>query len=166
MHVGARLVGGRHAIDGAGHLAVDQDDALVAFLHLGAELLHHEGLAEDELEHLDQRVEVGVVLADAEDGRAAVAVERLDDDVLVLGAEALRILDAARDKRRRHEIEKVEDEHFLGRIAHAGGIVDDERLGMDALQEMRRRDVGHVEGRVLAQQDDIAVGQRQRLGRP
>ena len=91
VHVGARLVGGRHAIDGAGHFAVDQDDALVAGAHLGPVLLHHEGLAEHGLEQLDQRVEVGVAGADAEHGGAAVAVERLQDDVLVLGAEGLHV---------------------------------------------------------------------------
>ncbi len=30
---------------------------------------------------------------------------------------------------------------------------------MDALEQVRRRDVGHVEGRVLAQQHDVAAGQ-------
>ena len=60
VQVGARLVGCRHAVDGARHLAVDEDDALVAVAHLGPVLLHHERLAEHGLEQLDQRVEVGV----------------------------------------------------------------------------------------------------------
>ncbi len=83
MHVGARLALRRHAIDGTRHLAVDQDDALVAAPHLGPVLLHHERLAKHRLEQLDQRIEVGITRLDAEHRRAAVAVERLDDDVLV-----------------------------------------------------------------------------------
>jgi hypothetical protein len=35
MHVGARFALGRHAVDGADRLAVDQDDALVALAYLG-----------------------------------------------------------------------------------------------------------------------------------
>ena len=70
------------AVDGARHLAVDEDDALVAVSDLGPVLLHHERLAEHGLEQLHQRGGVGVVGRDAEDGGAAVAVERLQDDVL------------------------------------------------------------------------------------
>jgi len=36
-----------------------------------------------------------------------------------------------------------------------GRIVDDEGLWVDALEQVRRGDVGHIEGRVLAQEDDI-----------
>ena len=45
-HVGADVVGRRHAIDRALRLAVDQDDALVALRHRRQELLDHPGLAE------------------------------------------------------------------------------------------------------------------------
>ncbi len=55
MHVGARLVFGRHAVDGADRLAIDEDDALVALAHLGQVALHDKGLAEALLEQLDQR---------------------------------------------------------------------------------------------------------------
>ena len=44
-HVGAQIVGGGHAVDGAGEFAVDQDDALVAALDLGQEALDHPWLA-------------------------------------------------------------------------------------------------------------------------
>src|SRR5262245_15671969 len=77
VHVGARFVRGRNTIDGARHLAVDEDDALVAGAHLGPILLYHEGFAEHGLEQLHQRIEVGVTLADAEHGGTAVAVQRL-----------------------------------------------------------------------------------------
>ena len=37
-------------------------------------------------------------------------------------------------------------------------IVDHQRLGMDALEQMRRGDVGQVERRVLPHQDDVVAG--------
>ena len=97
--------------------------------------------------------------AHAEHGSAAVAVQRLDDDVLVLGAEALHVVGVARDQRRRHQVEEIEHEHLLGRVAHVGRIVDHQRLGMDALEQVRGGDVGHVERRVLAQQDHVQLAE-------
>ena len=87
MHVGARLAGRRHAVDGADRLAVDQDDALVALPHVGQVALDDEGLAEGVLEDLEQRGEILVAAGDPEDAGAAIAVERLDDDVAMLLAE-------------------------------------------------------------------------------
>ena len=63
------------------------------------------------------------------------------------------------DQRRRHQILEQRDEQFLRRVAHMGRIVDDQRPGMDALEDMRRRDVGHVERRVLPHQHDIGLRQ-------
>ena len=87
MHVGARIVLGRHAVDGADRLAVDQDDALVALAHVLQIALHDEGLAEHLAEHFEQRGEIAVGLVQMEDAGAAIAVERLDDDVAELLAE-------------------------------------------------------------------------------
>ena len=87
MHVGARLALGRHAVDHAHRLAVDQDDALVALAHLGQVALGDHRLAAALGEHLQQRVEVLVVGPHAEHAGAAVAEQRLQDDVLVLVAE-------------------------------------------------------------------------------
>ena len=162
VQVGARFALLRHAVDGARHLAIDEDDALVTFRHLGPVLLHHERLAEHGLEQLHQRGGVGVVLRDAEDGGTPVAVERLQDHVLHLSAERLHVGKRAGDDGGRHQVEKIEDEDLFRRIAHVRGVVDDERLGVNALEQMRRRDVGHVEGRILAQQHHVAV--RQILG--
>ena len=108
-------------------------------------------------EQLDQRVEVGVAFRDAEHGGAAIAVERLHHDVLVLVAEGLDRLGVAGDERRRHQIEEVEHEHLLRRVAHGGGVVDHQRLGVDALEKMRGGDVGHVEGRVLAEMHHVEL---------
>ena len=60
----------------------------------------------------------------------------------------------------------MRDEELLGRVAHLGGVVDDQRARMHVLQHVRRRDVGHVEGRVLAHQHDIDAGEVERLRGP
>src|SRR6266540_1467040 len=63
-HIGAQVVGRRHAVDRARELAVDQDDALVTLLYGRQELLHHPGLAESRGEHVVKRAEVQVVAGD------------------------------------------------------------------------------------------------------
>ncbi len=158
MQVRAGLVGRRYAVDGAGELAVDEDDALVAFPHLRDVALHHDRLAEGDAQKLDERIEIGVALRNAEHRGAAIAVKRLHHDVLVLVAEGADGVRRAGDERWRHQIEKVEHEHLLRRIAHARWVVDHERLGLEALQEMRRGDIGHVEGRVLAEMHHVERG--------
>ncbi len=73
----------------------------------------------------------------------------------MLGAEGLHILEVARDECRRHQVEEIQNPDLLRRVADVPGIVDHQRLGVDALQQVRRCDVGHVERRVLAQQHDV-----------
>ena len=58
-------------------------------------------------------------------------------------------------KRRRHQVGKFGDEDFLRRVAHMGRIVDHQRPGMDALEHVRRGDIGEVERRILAQQHHV-----------
>ena len=89
VHVGARFAFRGDAVEAGHRLAVDEDDALVALAHLGQVTLDHERLAEALLEQLDQRREVVVALLDEEHAGAAIAVERLDDDVAVLLAEGV-----------------------------------------------------------------------------
>jgi len=74
---------GTRLID-ADRLAVDQDDALVALAHLRQVALGDHGLAAALGEHFQQRVKVLVVGPHAENAGAAVAEQRLQDDVLVL----------------------------------------------------------------------------------
>ena len=69
------------------------------------------------------------------------------------------------DQGRRHDVVEMRDEQLLRRVAHARRIVHHQRLGMDVLQQMRRRDVRHVERRILAQQDDVERRQVEHLGR-
>jgi hypothetical protein len=82
----------------------------------------------------------------------------------VLAPERLDLAPVAGDQRRRHQVGELRDEDLLGRVAHLRRIVDDERLRMDALEEMRRRDVGHVEGRILAQQHHVGLREVDPLG--
>ena len=139
----------------AGELAIHQNDALVAVLHRGQEFLHHPRLAEHGGEQIVQRAEIEVLVRQAEHRFAAFAVQRLHDDVAVLGAKRLDRFEIAGDQRRRHQLGKFGDKNFLRRIAHMGRIVDHERLRMNALEHVRRRDVGQIERRVLAQQHDV-----------
>ena len=62
----------------------------------GTVALHHHGVGAALVQRLDDRAEVQAVGADAEDARAAHAVERLQDDVAVLGVEALAAPSASR----------------------------------------------------------------------
>src|SRR4029079_3205216 len=159
VQVCTRFAGLRYAIECARDFAIDQDNAFVTVFHFRPEFLNHERFAEHGLKQFDQRAEISVTGLDTEHRRAAVAVERLDDDVFVFGAERLHVGALARDERRRHQIEKIEDEQFFGRVADVRGVVDDKRFWVNALEQMRRRDVGHVEWRVLPQQNDVELGE-------
>ena len=155
MHVGAVLVHGGYAVDGACHLTIDQDDPLVASAHVGQVFLGDEGLAEGLGEHLQQRGEILVALAQAEHARTAVAIERLQDDVAMLAAEGREFEGVAADQRLRHELRIVQHEELLRGVAHFLRIVDHQRLRMDRLQHVGGGDVAHVEGRVLAHEDHV-----------
>ena len=155
MHVGAGLALRRHAVDRARIFAVHQNDALVALAHFGNITLDDDRLAIEGGEHLQHRTQILVVRLHAEDARAAIAVKRLDDDVLVLGAEGVDLHAIRGDERGRHQPLELGDEQFLRRVAHMRRIVHHQRPGMDAFQQMRGRDVGHVEGRVLPHQHHI-----------
>ncbi len=149
------IVRRRHAVDGAGELAVDQDDALVAMLHRGEEALDHPGLSEGDREQVEQRAEVEVLRYHAEHRGAAMAAQRLHDDHAVLVAERIDLGEVARDQRRRHQLREIHHEQLLRRVAHAGRVVDHKGVRMDALQIARRGDVGEIERRILPQQHDI-----------
>ncbi len=63
------------------------------------------------------------------------------------------------DQGRRLQAGELGDEQLLRRVAHFARIVDHQGLRMHRLQEEGGVDVGHVERRVLAQQDDVELGQ-------
>jgi hypothetical protein len=90
MHVGAVVIGAGHAVDGTRHLAIDEDDALVARPHLRQVALRDDRLLEQLPEHFEERREVLVALMGLEDAGPAIAVERLEDDVAMLAAEGVQ----------------------------------------------------------------------------
>ena len=108
-----------------------------------------------------QRGEVAVIGIEAEHARPSIAVERLEDDVAMFGLEVPQNADIPRDGRGRREIGEIEDQELFGRVAHPEGIVDDERSALEPVQNVGRRDVTHIEGRVLAQPDDIDIAKVQ-----
>ena len=48
---------------------------------------------------------------------------------------------------------------FLRRVAHMRRVVDHQRLGVDALEQMGGGHISEVEGRVLAQQHHVEFGE-------
>ena len=155
VEIGARLSLVGHARDGAGDFAVDQNDALVALADLRQVALGDDRLAELLGIHFQQRAEIVVAGPEVEHAGAAVTVERLDDDVAMLVAEPPDRLRIARDQGRRHQVRIAVDVDFLRRVAHLGRVVHHQRRRVDMLEKMGRRDVGQVEGRILAQQDHV-----------
>jgi hypothetical protein len=81
----------------------------------------------------------------------------------VLGAEGADRFRVAGDQGRRHQVGELGDEDFLGRVAHPVRVVDDQRAFGQALQDVGRRDVAHVEGRVLAQVHHVHGAKVERL---
>ena len=77
-------------------LAADHQHALVALRDLRHEALHHDGGRAVVVERLDDGAQVQPVGPDAEDAHAAHAVQRLEDDLLVLGVEARDTSSASR----------------------------------------------------------------------
>src|SRR5689334_20754653 len=98
MQVGARLARRRHPVDRPGGHAVDQDDALVALADFRQVALDDQRLAIELGEQLEDRVQVVVLGRDVEDAGAAVAEQRLDDDIALLAAEGDDVLAAAGDE--------------------------------------------------------------------
>ena len=110
-------------------------------------------------EHLQERVQVLVLRPDVEYARAAVAEERLEDDVAVPATEIDDHVALGGDQCRRHQFGKAGDEEFLRRVPHMDRVVDHQRVCLDVLQNVGGGDVGHVEGRVLAHQHDVHAGE-------
>ncbi len=107
------------------------------------------------VEQIVKRAEIEILAREPEHRLAAFAVERLHHDVAVLGAERLDLGEVARHQRRGHQVGKLGDEHLLRRVAHMRRIVDHQRPGMDALEQVGRRHIGEVERRILAQQHHV-----------
>src|SRR6185436_8063667 len=80
MQVRARLPFRRDAVDRAGRLAVDQNDALVAIADLRQVALRNHRLSIELGKHFLERVQILILSRDMKDAGAAVTEQRLDDD--------------------------------------------------------------------------------------
>ena len=108
-------------------------------------------------EHFKQRAQILVTGLDVKHPGAAIAEQRLDDDVLVFIAEGMNLGPVIGDQGRRHQAVEMGDEKLFRRITDMSRVVDHQGLWVDMLKHMRRGDIGHVEGRVLAHQHHIHV---------
>ena len=68
---------------------------------------------------------------------------------------ALISVEVVGDQGRRHQLGELGDEQLLGRVADRDRVVDHQRLRVDPLEQVRGRDVGQVERRILAHQHDV-----------
>jgi hypothetical protein len=157
MHVGPGFAFRRNAIERTDCVSVHQDDALVALAHLRNVALHDDRLAIELREHLQQRVEILVVAFQPEHARTAIPVERLDDDVAMRRSERADFLPVRCNARGRHDALEQRHEQLLRRVAHVERIVDHKRLGMNPLEQMSGRNVGHVERRVLPHEHHVRL---------
>ena len=83
----------------------------------------------------------------------------------MFGAEIANEIAVRGDQCRRHQRTELVHEQLLGRVAHLHRIVDHQGFGVDLLEQMSRRDVGHVERRVLPHEHHVHDGQVEHLRR-
>jgi uncharacterized iron-regulated membrane protein len=123
--VAAHLAALRDARQAVGHrLAADDQHALVALGDLGHEALHHQRGGAHAVQGLGDGAEVQAVGLDAEDAGAAHAVERLQDDVVVLGVEAAHLVGVARHQRRADELRELHHRQLLRVVAQRRRLVE------------------------------------------
>ena len=113
------------------------------------------------VQRLGDAAEVEPVGADAEDAHPAHAVERLEDDVAVLGVEAADLGRLARDQRRRDVLRELQDRQLLRVVAQRARTIEHARaLALGLLQQVGGVEVLAVEGRILAHQHRVDLVQR------
>ena len=93
------------------------------------------------------------------DSRPAIAVKRFDDDIAMAFAKGADLARIAGDQRWRGQFGKIQHQKLFRAVADPERIVDDESLGMNAIQKMRIGDIGHIKGGVLAQPDHVEFRQ-------
>ena len=138
------------------HPFVAQDD-------LGQELLHHHGLLALAVQGFGDAAQVQTVVLDPKDASTAHAVERLEDDVAVLGMKAPNVGRITRHQRGADELSKLENRQFFGVIANGPRLVENLRaLPLGLLEQVGGIEVLAVKWRVLAHHHAIKVFERLR----
>ena len=104
---------------------------------------------------------VQAVGLDPENARAAHAVERLEDDVVVLGMKAFDVQRVARDQGRTDELGPFQDGQFFRMVAQRAGLVEHPgALALGLLQQVGGVEKFAVERRVLAHHHRVEVLER------
>jgi len=104
--------------------------------------------------------QVGVVLAVAEYRCTAHAVQRLEDHVTTAFGELAQDVDATADQGWRHALRELSGEQLFVAVAQALWAVDHQHtFALGLLQQVGAVDELHVEGRILAHQDHVQLGQ-------
>ena len=138
------------------HPLIAQDD-------LGQELLHHHGLLTLAVQGFGDAAQVQTVVLDPKDASTAHAVERLEDDVAVLGMKAPNVGRITRHQRGADELSKLENRQFFGVIANGPRLVENLRaLPLGLLEQVGGIEVLAVKWRVLAHHHAIKVFERLR----
>jgi hypothetical protein len=144
-----------------GNLAADQQQALVAQHDVGQVALHHHAGGAALVERFDDGAQVHAIGPDAEDAHAAHAVQRLEDDVLVLCMEGADGIGLARHQRGRRKLRELHQRELLGVVAQRARAVEDARaFALGLLQQVRGVEELAVERRVLAHQHGVEAVQR------
>jgi len=100
---------------------------------------------------LDDDADIGTAQLQAENRGAAHAVQRLENDVAVLGQKTPYLLRLGGDQRRRGALGEIRGKQLFIGVAQAPGAVDDQQpLGFGQLQQVGAENIVHVKGRILA----------------
>jgi hypothetical protein len=103
------------------------------------------------VQRLDDGAQVQRIGLHAEDAHAAHAVQRLEDDVLVLRVEGAHVVGAARDQRGAHVLRELHDRELFRVVAQRARLVEHPgALALGLLQQVRGVEVFAVKRRVLA----------------
>ena len=57
------------------------------------------------------------------------------------------------------QVGKIQYQKFFRVISHPKRVIDHQRVRVNPIQQMRRRDIVHIKGRILAQPDHIKISQ-------
>jgi len=139
-------------------LAADHQHALVAQFDGAQKLLHHDGLRAVPVERLHDAAQIEAVLLDPEDAHAAHAIERLQDDVLVLGMEQPDVLRRARDQGRGNQFGELKNGQFFRMVAQRARPVEDPRaFALGLFEQVRGVEKLVVKRRILAHHDRVEL---------
>src|SRR5690606_23971125 len=116
--VAAQLAGRRDPRQRIRHrLAIDDEYALVAFADGGEIALRHAEALLEGGDDLEYDTGVAIISAHAEHGGAAHAIERLDDDIVLLMQKLAQVADAARYQRGRADVGEPRREQLFAGVA-------------------------------------------------